>query len=139
VTSDEELREGLISFGSDIDYPRAPVRQDPTSGNVKVEQHSAERAACVRPTLSQVYAGTRKRPPPAPHGVDIDAECRQFSFPERRDREIAPVGGTDDSQLATFNEIYARYFPVQPPARIFICVPRRPGPFDIEIDCVAML
>jgi 2-iminobutanoate/2-iminopropanoate deaminase len=45
---------------------------------------------------------------------------------------------TDDSHFATFNEIYARYFPVEPPARIFICVPRWPGPFDIEIDCVAL-
>ena len=45
---------------------------------------------------------------------------------------------TDDSHFSTFNEIYARYFPVQPPARIFICVPRWPGPFDIEIDCIAV-
>ena len=44
----------------------------------------------------------------------------------------------DDAHFATFNEIYARYFPVEPPARIFICVPRWPGPFDIEIDCVAL-
>jgi 2-iminobutanoate/2-iminopropanoate deaminase len=45
---------------------------------------------------------------------------------------------TDDTHFAAFNEIYARYFPVEPPARIFICVPRWPGPFDIEIDCVAV-
>ena len=45
---------------------------------------------------------------------------------------------TDDSHFTTFNEIYARYFPVQPPARIFICVPRWPGPFDIEIDCISL-
>lgn len=44
---------------------------------------------------------------------------------------------TDDAHFAAFNEIYARYFPADPPARIFICVPRWPGPFDIEIDCVA--
>jgi len=44
---------------------------------------------------------------------------------------------TDDAHFATFNEIYARYFPVQPPARIFILVPRWPGPFDVEVDCVA--
>jgi 2-iminobutanoate/2-iminopropanoate deaminase len=35
------------------------------------------------------------------------------------------------------NEIYARYFPTDPPARIFITVAGWPGPFDIEIDCVA--
>ena len=44
---------------------------------------------------------------------------------------------TDDSQFTAFNEIYARFFPAPPPARIFICVPRWPGPFDVEIDCVA--
>ena len=45
---------------------------------------------------------------------------------------------TDDSHFSAFNEIYARYFPAQLPARIFICVPRWPGPFDIEIDCIAV-
>jgi 2-iminobutanoate/2-iminopropanoate deaminase len=45
----------------------------------------------------------------------------------------------DASHFGTFNEIYARYFPVESPARIFVCVPAWPGPFDIEIDCVAVL
>jgi len=45
----------------------------------------------------------------------------------------------DDSCFSKFNEIYARYFPVDPPARIFLCVPRWPGPFDLEIDCVAVV
>ena len=35
--------------------------------------------------------------------------------------------------------VYARYFPENPPARIFVCVPEWFGPFDIEIDCIAML
>jgi 2-iminobutanoate/2-iminopropanoate deaminase len=38
-----------------------------------------------------------------------------------------------------FNEIYARYFPVESPARILVHVPSWPGPFDIEVDCVAVL
>jgi 2-iminobutanoate/2-iminopropanoate deaminase len=37
------------------------------------------------------------------------------------------------------NAIYARYFPTDPPARIFVNVPAWPGHFDIEIDCVATL
>jgi 2-iminobutanoate/2-iminopropanoate deaminase len=37
-----------------------------------------------------------------------------------------------------FNEIYKRYFPKNPPARIFFCVPMWTGPFDIEIDCIAV-
>jgi len=37
------------------------------------------------------------------------------------------------------NAIYAKYFPKDPPARIFINVPAWPGHFDIEIDCVATI
>lgn len=46
---------------------------------------------------------------------------------------------SDESHFTRFNEIYARYFPAEPPARIFIIVPRWPGPFEFEIDCVAMV
>jgi 2-iminobutanoate/2-iminopropanoate deaminase len=45
----------------------------------------------------------------------------------------------DPSHFAKFNEAYARYFPNEQPARIFLHVPSWPGPFDIEIDCVAVL
>lgn len=45
----------------------------------------------------------------------------------------------DESHFRTFNAAYARYFPVEQPARIFLHVPSWPGPFDIEIDCVAVL
>ena len=46
---------------------------------------------------------------------------------------------TSAKHFAVFNAIYARYFPDQPPARIFVCIPEWTGPFDIEIDCIAML
>jgi 2-iminobutanoate/2-iminopropanoate deaminase len=46
---------------------------------------------------------------------------------------------TSAKHFATVNAIYARYFPTDPPARIFVCVPEWPGPFDIEIDCVAVV
>ena len=45
----------------------------------------------------------------------------------------------DETHFAEFNEIYARYFPLESPARIFIHVPSWPGPFDIEVDCVAVI
>lgn len=35
------------------------------------------------------------------------------------------------------NAVYRRYFPSEPPARIYVCVKEWNGPFDIEIDCVA--
>ena len=44
---------------------------------------------------------------------------------------------TSVDKFATVNSIYARYFPTDPPARIFVNVPAWPGRFDIEIDCIA--
>ena len=44
---------------------------------------------------------------------------------------------TSVEKFAAVNTVYTRFFPKDPPARIFICVPAWPGPFDIEIDCIA--
>ncbi|HKA76772.1 MAG TPA: RidA family protein [Pseudolabrys sp.] len=44
---------------------------------------------------------------------------------------------TSVENFAVVNAVYVRYFPKDPPARIFICVPAWPGHFDIEIDCIA--
>ena len=46
---------------------------------------------------------------------------------------------TSPQHFAGVNAVYARYFPESPPARIFLCVPEWFGPFDIEIDCIAMI
>jgi len=46
---------------------------------------------------------------------------------------------TSSKHFATVNAIYARYFPNDPPARIYVCIPEWTGPFDIEIDCIAMV
>jgi 2-iminobutanoate/2-iminopropanoate deaminase len=46
---------------------------------------------------------------------------------------------TSAKHFAAVNSVYRRYFPVDPPARIYVCVPEWTGPFDIEIDCVAMI
>ena len=46
---------------------------------------------------------------------------------------------TSAKHFAVVNAIYAHYFPEQPPARIFVCIPEWTGPFDIEIDCVAVI
>jgi 2-iminobutanoate/2-iminopropanoate deaminase len=46
---------------------------------------------------------------------------------------------TSVEKFAAINTIYSRYFPKEPPARIFICVPTWPGHFDIEIDCIAAI
>jgi 2-iminobutanoate/2-iminopropanoate deaminase len=44
---------------------------------------------------------------------------------------------TSAEKFAAVNAIYDRYFPNNPPARIYVCVPQWFGPFDIEIDCIA--
>jgi 2-iminobutanoate/2-iminopropanoate deaminase len=45
----------------------------------------------------------------------------------------------DESHFGSFNEVYDRYFPADAPARIFLHVPSWPGPFDIEVDCIAVI
>jgi 2-iminobutanoate/2-iminopropanoate deaminase len=46
---------------------------------------------------------------------------------------------TSAKHFAAVNAIYTRYFPENPPARIYVCIPEWTGPFDIEIDCIAMV
>jgi 2-iminobutanoate/2-iminopropanoate deaminase len=44
---------------------------------------------------------------------------------------------TSVEKFAAVNAVCTRYFPKNPPARIFVNVPAWPGHFDIEIDCIA--
>ena len=44
---------------------------------------------------------------------------------------------TSVEKFAAVNAIYARYFPKDPPARIYVAVPAWFADFDIEIDCIA--
>jgi 2-iminobutanoate/2-iminopropanoate deaminase len=46
---------------------------------------------------------------------------------------------TSAEHFPAVNAIYARYFPNDPPARIFVCVPTWFADFDIEIDCIAAI
>ena len=46
---------------------------------------------------------------------------------------------TSAKHFAAVNATDARYFPRDPPARIYVCIPEWTGPFDIEIDCIAMM
>jgi len=47
------------------------------------------------------------------------------------------VPGPD--RFAIFNAAYDRYFPADAPSRIFMFIHSWPGPFVIEMDCVATL
>jgi 2-iminobutanoate/2-iminopropanoate deaminase len=39
--------------------------------------------------------------------------------------------------FAAFNAVYDRYFTKDAPSRIFMFIHSWPGPFDLEVDCVA--
>jgi 2-iminobutanoate/2-iminopropanoate deaminase len=43
---------------------------------------------------------------------------------------------TSVDMFLAVNEVYRRFFPKDPPARIFINAPAWSGGFDIEMDCV---
>ena len=79
----------------------------------------------------------------AHHARTVEApvwtEC-QFAWSSSLDRVVkCNVYCTDAAHFGTFNEIYARYFAVESPARIFLCVAPFPGPLDIEVDCIAVV
>jgi 2-iminobutanoate/2-iminopropanoate deaminase len=42
------------------------------------------------------------------------------------------------ARFAAFNAVYDRFFPKDAPSRIFMYIHSWPGPFDLEIDCVAV-
>ncbi len=44
----------------------------------------------------------------------------------------------DQKHYAAINDVYARYFPIEPPARTFVPVAGWPFDFDVEIDCIAL-
>ena len=46
---------------------------------------------------------------------------------------------TSVDMFPAVNEVYRRFFPKDPPARIFINVPAWNGGFDIEVDCIAAI
>src|SRR6516165_10057198 len=41
------------------------------------------------------------------------------------------------AHFSTFNAVYDRFFPRDAPSRIFMFIHSWPGPFDLEVDCVA--
>ena len=45
---------------------------------------------------------------------------------------------SDMEHFGRVNEVYARYFPVDPPARATVEVSRLPKDVDVEISCIAV-
>ena len=49
------------------------------------------------------------------------------------------IYAANSAYYPTINKVYARYFPVDPPARTFVTVGSWPMEFDVEIECVALV
>ena len=45
---------------------------------------------------------------------------------------------SNPSYFSAINTVYAEYFKAYKPARIFLCQAGWFGPFDMEIDCIAL-
>jgi 2-iminobutanoate/2-iminopropanoate deaminase len=58
-------------------------------------------------------------------GLDRVVKCRVYC--------------SNPSYFAVINAVYAEYFSAYKPARIFLCQAGCFGPFDLEIDCVALV
>ena len=48
------------------------------------------------------------------------------------------VYASNSAYYGSINEVYARYFDENPPARTFVTVASWPMEFDIEIECIAL-
>ncbi len=91
---------------------------DPSTGEI-VRAPMARQAELVLEQLKRCLeaAGT---------SLDRAVKCNVYCTP-------------DPAHFGEFNAVYDRYFPADAPARIFMHVPSWPGPFDVEIDCVAVI
>jgi 2-iminobutanoate/2-iminopropanoate deaminase len=127
---------------------REVVRVEPLS--IWLENWKAPTSAVVRHGETVYVSGF---PPfdPATGEVVVDAPIeRQTEIVLEQMKRCLEAAGSSLAQVlkctvyctsvekfAAVNEVYRRYFPTDPPARIFVNVPAWPGRFDIEIDCIA--
>ena len=130
---------------------RRAIRVDPYSGWLERRRKG--------PIYPVVVAAGLVFVPGLPPFDPQSGEIARVSFEEQAERALTQMGHClkaassslalvlkcnvyctpDPAHFTAFNDIYARYFPDESPARIFLHVPSWPGPFDVEIDCVAAL
>jgi 2-iminobutanoate/2-iminopropanoate deaminase len=67
----------------------------------------------------------------------VEALCRDGGIIPGENILKVNVYVTSVEMFPAVNEVYRRYFPKDPPARIFVNVPAWNGGFDIEVDCIA--
>ena len=108
-------------------------------------------SAAVKAGPFVFVAGTPPREPGNPAIPIADIRCQTELALEGVKRRLEAAGSsleqvvkctvyaTNSAYYELINEVYARYFPHEPPARTFVTVGSWPWPFDIEIECVAIV
>jgi 2-iminobutanoate/2-iminopropanoate deaminase len=89
---------------------------DPTTGNA-LTGDAAQQAECIMENLKAIVQAA---------GSSLDRAVRLGVFLQ------------DMNDFAAVNEVYARYFPKDPPARTTVEVSRLPRDFRVEIDLIAL-
>ena len=77
------------------------------------------------------------RTPDRARAGTVEALCRDGGIIPGENILKVNVYVTSVEMFPAVNEVYRRYFPKDPPARIFVNVPAWNGEFDIEVDCIA--
>lgn len=98
-------------------YCSGQIPLDPATGRI-VDGDIAEQTARVLENLKAVLEEA---------GSSLDRVLKTTVFLQ------------DISEFSLFNEVYARYFHVNPPARATVEVARLPRDSRIEIECIAAL
>lgn len=129
--------------------PREVIRVEPLS--TYLENWKAPTSAVTRAGDTIYVSGFPPFDPETGEVVDAPIERQTELVLEQLKLCVETAGSSMDRVLKcnvyctsveafpAVNAIYARYFPGEPPARIFVNVPAWPGRFAIEIDCVATL
>ena len=77
------------------------------------------------------------RTPDRARAGTVEALCRDGGIIPGENILKVNIYVTSVEMFPAVNEVYRRYFPKDPPARIFVNVPAWNGGFDIEVDCIA--
>jgi 2-iminobutanoate/2-iminopropanoate deaminase len=126
---------------------REIIRVEPLS--TWLERWKAPTSAVTRHGDTVCVSGFPPFDPETGEGVDAPIERQTELVLQQMKLCLETAGSSLDNVLkcnvycisverfAAVNDVYRRFFPKDPPARIFVNVPAWPGHFDIEIDCVA--
>ena len=132
----------------EVHVEREIIRVEPLS--TYLERWKAPTSAVVRHCETLYVSGFPPFDPDTGEVVDAPIERQTELVLEQLKLCVETAGSSLDKVLkcnvyctsvdkfAAINAVYARYFPKDPPARVFVNVVAWPGRFDIEMDCVAL-